>query len=405
MIKVAMISTGITGGAGVAAFRLHRQLLKVADVESTFIQRFHQDEGFAKANNIYTAPTGHSLLIRARKKYNLHTEHFNWKRFEKYPKNYEIATYPTTSYRLEELPIVKQADIIHLHWIAEFLNYPTFFRKVKQPIVWTLHDMNPFQGIFHYEGDKNENNTIFKKIDKTAYDLKIKAIHKKNNINIVTPSGWLKDISLSSEMFRSYPHFVIPNGLDLNLYPKIDRAKAKEETGVANGKKTIVFVAHGIGIYRKGFDILLDAINKLNEFQFNLISVGGDKIEAGSKINHIHYNRIDDTKELNKIYSAADITILPSREDNLPNVMLESMANGTPVISFGHGGMAEHIKTGMNGILVDKINPLDLSLAIKDFLEDKYSFDPDRINDYAEKHFSDILQTERYTDLYKRILI
>lgn len=125
-MKIIHIST-IHGGAGIAALRLHQRLMKQPDIQSEFIQRFPLDPEYAQANNIITIGTARSLRIRVLKKYNLHTEHFHWLKLNKHPKDYEIATFPTSSYRIEQSPIVKEADIIHLHWVSDMLNYPTFF--------------------------------------------------------------------------------------------------------------------------------------------------------------------------------------------------------------------------------------------------------------------------------------
>ncbi len=404
-MKVVHISSSATyGGAAIAAFRLHRSLMKEQDMESAFVQRFPIDIEFAKENNIYTAGTDRNLITRIRKKFNVHTEHYHWVNLNKYPKDYEIATFATTSFRLEKLPIIKEADIIHLHWVAEFLNYPTFFKNIKQPIVWTLHDMNPFQGIFHYEEDMLHNKNTFDNLDKKNLQIKIKAIKQHKNINIVCLSEWMKKKSSSSEAFRSYAHYIIPNGLDFSKYPILDQNISKKEVGIDNSLKTLLFVANGSDIYRKGFDLVVNAIVKLNRNDYNLITVGGDKINVDKKIKHIHYERINDIALLNQIYTAADITVIPSREDNLPNVMLESFANGTPIASFSNGGMAEHVKTGENGILINEIGVDTLTQSLNDFLNDKYTFDRERIRQYAEENFSDTLQTQRYINLYNEIL-
>ncbi len=406
-MKIVHISTSISGGgAAIAAFRLHQNLMKHSDIESDMLQRFHiKDKSFAQDNNIYTANTSRSIITRIRKRYNLHTEHFNWVKLNKHPKNYDIATFPTTSYRLEDIPLVKEADIIHLHWVAEFLNYPTFFKNIKQPIIWTLHDINPFMGMFHFECDEKANENIFGKLNKKIRETKINAINKKDNIHVVCLSEWMKQKSQSSLAFRRYPHYLIPNGLDLTKYPSIDRTQAKIEAAVNNNLKTLLIIGANLNSKAKGFPIALEAINGINK-EFNLITVGsgGEAIKINSNIHHRHYNHIDDISKLNSIYTAADLTVLPSREDNLPNIMLESMTNGTPLLSFTNGGMAEHIITGVNGILANEISSEALRKNINDFLDNKYTFDNEKIRLYAIDHFSEQSQTEKYISLYKEIL-
>ena len=406
-MKIVHISSSATyGGAAIAALRLHQSLMHYPDIQSDFVQRFHIDTDFAQANNITTAPTGRSLILRALKKYNLHTEHFHWVNLNKFPKNYEIATFATTSFRLEELPLVKDADIIHLHWVAEFLNYPTFFKNIKQPIVWTLHDINPFRGMFHFDSDREKNTQNFAGLDKKTLGIKEKSINKKDNITVVCLSEWMKRMSTGSKALGRYPHYIIPNGLDFSKYPVSNKEEFKEQLNINNGLKTILTVGASLENEQKGFPMLFDAINNLDKNNFNFISIGhlANPGIIRKDINHIHIDQIKDTTQLNKYYSAADITIIPSKEDNLPNTMLESFANGTAVMSFSNGGMAEHIKTGENGILINEIGTIPLAQGLNDFLNNKYIFDSEKIRNYAESHFSDKLQTKRYIQLYKDIL-
>lgn len=406
-MKIIHISTGITGGgAGIAALRLHQHLMKESDIQSQFVQRFPVDPEFATANNIHTVGTGRSLIIRALKKYNLHAEHFHWVKLNKYPKDYEIATFATTSYRLEQLPIIQDADIIHLHWISEFLNYPTFFKNIKQPIIWTLHDINPFMGMFHFESDRIKNIEKYGDIDEQVRNIKIKAINKKDNIHIVCLSEWMKKQSEASVALGRYPHYLIPNGLDFSNYPVIDKTYAKQKIGVSNGAKTLIVVGTHLSNIQKGFPMFFDAVDKMERSDFQVISIGQlpKNMKIRADINHIHFDKITDISALNLLYSAADLTVIPSKEDNLPNVMLESFANSTPVMSFSNGGMAEHVKTGMNGILLFEIGIEALAKGINDFLNNKYIFERKAIRDYAINTFSDTLQTQKYIQLYKDIL-
>lgn len=402
MIKVVHISTASTGGAGVAAYRLHCGLTRQSGISSYFVQQFNNNE--QNDINTVTAYPKLTYSYRIMKKLGLRSEIRNRKKILKYPINYEIATLPTSPYRLEELSIIQEADIIHLHWVADFLNYPTFFKNIQQPIVWTLHDMNPFMGIFHYEGDVNRNKDL-ETLNNTIARQKRKWIHQNQNLQIVCPSRWLEKKSLISETFKRYPHTMIPNGLDLSAYPYINKDEAKQALNINNGLKTIMFIAHSLSISRKGFHLLSASIDRLKSQQFNLISVGGEKIDIPHKgVNHIHYNSIHDETLINTIYSASDLMVLPTKEDNLPNVMLESFANGIPVLSFANGGMAEHIRTGENGILVNEVSIDALTKNLYDFLNNKYTFNQEKIRQYATDNFSDKLQAERYINLYKEIL-
>lgn len=405
-MKVVHISSSIMGGAGIAALRLHQSLMEQSDIESCLVQRFPIDEEMSKAINIITANTDRNLITRIRKRLNVHVEHYHWKELNKHPQNYEIATFPTTSYRLDILPIVKDADIIHLHWVAEFLDYPTFFKNIKQPIVWTLHDINPLRGLFHFDSDRDKNIAEFGKVDKKAFQTKVRAINKKEDLTVVCLSEWMREKSLSSPTLGRYPHFIIPNGLDFSLYTNLDKTSSKQKLGIDNGLKTLLIVGASLENEQKGFPISFRAVDQMQRIDFNLISVGAlkDQSIVRKDIKHLHFDHINNIVELNALYSAADITVIPSKEDNLPNVMLESFANGTPIVSFSNGGMAEHMNDGQNGLLIKEIGVDSLIQGIGDFLDNKYTFDNKIIRDYAMNHFSSKLQVEKYIELYNSIL-
>lgn len=407
-MKIAHISTYVSsGGAAIATFRLHQSLMKHEGIDSAIIQKYPEDRTFMAENNIYMAEKDKSLISKVRRRLGLDVESLHERGLKNKSHKYEVISFPTSSYRLEEHPIVKEADIIHLHWIADdFLNYPTFFKNIKQPVIWTLHDINPFRGIFHFDGDKLKNPDL-SNLDQKMLNVKIESVNRKDNINIVCLSDWMRQKSLQSKTFGRYHHHLIPNGLDFDRYPVIDKKKAKAETKTDNGLRNILVVGASLENEQKGFPMLFDAINKLEQNNFNLITVGhlSNQEYIRNDIQHLHIEKINSIAELNTYYSAADITVIPSKEDNLPNVMLESFANGTPIISFSNGGMAEHIKDGENGILIKgDINSDALSIAINDYLSNKYHFDNVKITKYALENFSDSIQTEKYIKLYNSIL-
>jgi len=403
-MKVVHVLTMINGGAGIAASRIHQGLLREG-VESSIVQR-DQSTDFSK--NIIQCTVYHDLYYRIVNKTGLKsllTPEGKFKdKISKFPRNYETVTLPYSYFPIEELPVIKDADIIHLHWVGNFLNYPTFFAKIKQPVVWTLHDMNPFMGIFHYEGDQ-ANNKNLETVDKKIIKAKAKFVHQKDNIYIVTPSEWMKKKSESSTILGKYPHFLVPYGFDQKNYPVLDKNKSKELLKLNNGRINILFVAFGLNVHRKGLDLLIEAVNQLDPSTFNLISVGGgEDLPLDKRINYIRIGRTNDISELNRIYTVADVTIIPSREDNSPNVMTESLLNGTPVISFSNGGMREYIETGRNGILQNEINSESLKNGIQNFINKKYTFDENSIRYDIMRKMPFEKQTNTYINLYKKIL-
>ncbi len=408
---IVHISTAITGGAGIATYRLHESLLQnIPDVESHVVQS--QPLRGNLLRNVHQCTHFHPLPYRIKKKCGLLPYCSDLERYQKkifsQPTNFDIISLPFSYYPIHRAPIVLDADIIHLHWTCGFLDYKSFFQNIKQPIVWTLHDIYPFMGLYHFKGDKNKNvNTELKQVDDKILRYKQEAVRQKRDINIVCPSKWMYNQSVNSEMFNGYDHTVISNCFDIDSFIPKERNKARQILGFNNSKKTIFFGADHINLYGKGMDLLVSALKEIPKDSYNLVTVGrGDVADIGSNLtsNYKHFGFVQNLDLLNLIYSIADFTIIPSREDNLPSMMIESMLNGTPVISFTNGGMAEHISTGTNGVLVEEMTADCLAKNIKDCLDDKYIFDAEMIRAYAVEQFNSQKIANSYYDLYKSIL-
>lgn len=411
-MKIVHITTSTHGGAGIATYRLHESLMQnISEVDSCIVQRSPVSQ-VDVSKHVDVCTHFHPLSYRIQKRlgvlsYFSEQEYYN-KLIGKQSGNYDIVNLPFSYFPIHNHPRVKEADILHLHWTCDFLDYASFFQSVKQPIVWTLHDMYPFMGIYHFQGDKDRNKrTRLDKIDDELSKYKNDFIRAKKDIYIACPSQWMYEKSICSEAFRDYPHQVIANGFDITSYKKIDKAFAKATLNLDNNKKTIFFGADHITQYRKGIDLLISALKQIPEDSYNLISVGNGQICSNTSVgdnSYKHLGFVQSTELLNLIYSAADVTIIPSREDNLPSMMIESMLNGTPVISFSNGGMDEHIKTGYNGILVTEITPESLADSINDYIQDKYTFDSEQIRQYAIDNFNYQKSANSYFNLYKSML-
>jgi glycosyltransferase involved in cell wall biosynthesis len=308
------------------------------------------------------------------------------------------------------------ADIIHLHWVSELLDWPTFFAKNRKPVVWTLHDKNPFSGIEHYDNsflciDKNGDPKIREKsnheieLSEKWLNLKREVLKKRKcEIYIVSPSAWLLNESLKSELFSGFSHSLIPNGLDETKFINHSKAESRRFFNIPEDQLILLFVADYITNKRKGIDYLLKAIESVkNKAKLMVYSIGNSN-ENNDKGGLFALGRIEDEDTMAKAYSAADVFVIPSLEDNLPNTMLESLMCGTPVIGFPVGGIAETIEDGVNGYLCDDISVNALEKTIKKYIENKNLFNPEQIALDARKKFSGDIQARAYIELYKQIL-
>lgn len=404
-MKVTHISTFDSGGAGIAALRLHNGLL-CESADSNFLSLWQFSNNNLANSFLFDANIKLSYAQRALRKFGFSVtqEEKNRQQLKDKAGNYEIYSFPFTDYRVEQHPIIQQTDIINLHWVAGFINYPTFFQTNK-PIVWTLHDMNPFMGGFHYSGDYERNKKAFENLEQQLIKTKQNA-YKNANITVVTPSAWLGKLAKQSDLLQHYDVRTIPNSVDTAIFKPHDKILARNTFNLPADKQIILFVSDSIHNYRKGFDLLIEAFKHLNlSDEHLLVTVGQTSNENTFSGNTINLGKVNDERLMSLLYSAADVFVLPSREDNLPNVLLESTACGTPVIAFNIGGIPEVIQIGFNGILANEISVQSLQNAITQFVNKQYNFDRNQIRKTAIEKFALHVQARKYTDLYKEIIV
>jgi glycosyltransferase involved in cell wall biosynthesis len=253
-----------------------------------------------------------------------------------------------------------RARLVHLHWVNAGLLGMEELGRLTCPIVWTLHDAWAFTGGCHYTrdcvgfkrycgrcpqlGSQSEN-------DYSQCLMRKKArVFNKLDITVVTPSRWLAEMAKQSSLFAGRRIEVIPNGLDTNVFKPVPRAAARERLGIPLDKPVVLFGAHSVTDVRKGWDLLRDALSRQKEPCTLLVFGDGEVVvEHAPHITVYQLGSVYDEARLALIYSAADVFVCPSREDNLPNTVAEALACGTPCAAFAVNGlpdMLEHQKTG-----------------------------------------------------------
>ena len=419
-MKIVHLSTFVNGGAGKAAFRLHLSLLEQG-VESHFISLFDYPKEIENFNDVnFHCFIDYKPTIKNKLK-NLKIRLNKYKTRNSLKKNLELldslkpsinaetTSTPFSNYIIENHPLIKEADVIHLHWVSQMVDYSTFFKFLKKPVIWTLHDMNPFQGLFHYTEDYLRNKDLFylTEIDKIFVKFKRGEIQKLGEpyLKIVAPSKWLQKEASKSDVFSNYKIELIPNCINSNSFKTLEKAEARKHLNLPESKFIILFIAESINNRRKGFDFILEVLKKFEPDKSPLFLVIGDKVKSiPNSENCILFGRIESDEKLNKFLSAADVFILPSREDNLPNVLLESFASGTPIIGFPIGGLTEHLIEKQTGLIADEINSSSLFNAINKFMEQRQNYSPMTIKKYAIENFSHSTNAKKYICLYKEIL-
>ena len=410
-MKVCLISSsnGRAGGHA-AAYRLHQGLQ--SEVSSTMLVG-------DKSRGDYSIVSPESRLAKA------------WVNVAPTLNALPKLFYPDrdrTTYSLQWLPdrvaakVAKiDPDIVNLHWInSGYLQVETI-AKFNRPIVWTLHDMWAFTGGCHYSQGCDRykqscgNCPILKSnkdwdLSRWLWRRKAKS-WRDIDLTIVTPSRWLAKCAAESSLFGGLRIEVIANGLNTQKYRPFERELAREIIGLPLDKKIILFGAVSASSnYRKGYHLLLPALQKLKQIakQMELVIFGAEKPRDPPDfgIEARYLGKFNDDISIALLYSAVDVFIAPSIQDNLPNTVMEALACGTPCVAFNIGGMPDLIDDRQNGYLATAYEPEDLARGISWIIED-----PERWQNLSacarskvQREFTLEKQAQSYIQLYEDIL-
>jgi len=412
-MKILLLNTNdISGGAAIAAYRLLKGLQKNS-VQAKMLVQF-------KKSDDYSILGPQTKWQKAFSKIRAIIDSIPV-RFYKQRKKiiFSPAVLRDNIYkRIREI----NPGIIHLHWIAEGFVRVESLAKINKPIIWTLHDMWAFTGGCHYDEecgkyDKNCGHCPIlssnKKNDLSSKIWKRKEKYWKNlDLTIVTPSSWLGECAKRSSLFYNARVEVIPNGIDLNRFKPINKNIARDILCLTKDKKLILFGAlDALSDKRKGFPLLKKALKKLSSKEnkdIELIIFGSSRPRDEEKLGFkTHYlGQLNDEISLALVYSMADVMIVPSIQDNLPNTIMESLACGTPVVAFNIGGIPDMIEHQKNGYLAKPFDTTDLANGIEWVLEDNSRWEKLSKNarEKVIKEFDIVKVAKRYTDLYKDVL-
>lgn len=294
---------------------------------------------------------------------------------------------PIPGAELSDVRAIRDADVIHLHWVAHFLTPKSLaaLARMDRPIVWTLHDQRPFTGGCHfsagcrgYVADCGPCPQL--QDDSCRLPSRVLAAQRlalpPGRAVVVAPSRWLADCARQSALFAGSRVEVIPYGVDTSAFTPQDRAAARAELGLpASGFQILFGADHGMEL-RKGAAELAAALREFARLPgakeaSHLVCFGRPSplmADVGLPLHELGYLRGD--AALRRAYSAADAFVLPSLEDNLPNTMLEALACGTPVVAFEIGGVPDVVADARNGRVVAPGDLAAFGAALHDFLRD-----------------------------------
>lgn len=415
-IKTLLLTTSdIKDGAARAAYRLHTGLNKIK-VDSQILSqvKYSQDPkviGTGVASGLGHARTGLRLTLDQ-----LPLKFYAKKEKQRFSANW-------LSDKVNSQITQLNPNIINLHWVnAGFLQIETL-AKFNKPIVWTLHDMWAFTGGCHYNQECNKytkscgacpqlSSNKDWDLSRWVWGRKQKA-WQNLNLTIVTPSQWLADCAKASSLFKDKRVEVIPYGLDTDVFRPIDKKTARELLKLPQDKQLILFLSlQATSDKRKGFHLLQPALQQLSmenwQERIELVVVGATKPEKDLDLNFkSHYlGTLTDDLMLALAYSAVDVFVAPSVQDNLPNTVLEALSCGTPCVAFDIGGMPDMLEHQQNGYIAKPYEIDDLVEGIMWILknQERYQKLAYRAREKAEQEFALEIQADRYKSLFAEIL-
>jgi glycosyltransferase involved in cell wall biosynthesis len=228
-------------------------------------------------------------------------------------------------------------------------------------------------------------------------------------MHVVAPSQWIATEARRSTLFDRFPVSVIPYAVDTEVFrPMREARRLLDAFGISPSARIVLFVADHTTNLRKGFQLLDAALGNLkNNSDLAVVSLGrGEKPTLDAALHHVHLGSITEDRMMAAVFSMADVFVIPSLQDNLPNTVLESMASGTPVVGFRVGGIPDMVRDGENGLLVSSGDVVGLARAIETLLTDEgrracMGIAGRRI---AEREYTYRVQAERYSTLYRSLL-
>ena len=415
-MRVLIVNTSErTGGAAVAANRLMKAL---------------NNHGI-KAKMLVRDKETDSLTVSALPRSPWLRWNFLWERLvifarchfsRKHLFEIDLANTGSDITRLREF---QEADIIHLHWINQGMLSLNSIRKILRsgkPVVWTMHDIWPATAICHVtlgcrhfttrcygcrllgKGDGDDLST-------TVWQRKRRMLNDEN-IFFVTCSRWLESEAKASALLKGHKITSIPNPIDTHIYNRCHKKEARERLGLPQDRRLILFSSQRVTTPLKGMDYLIEACQLLGDLTksqtpYEVVILGGHAEEVVEqlplKAHPLGY--VNEEQRIVDVYNAADVFVLPSLSENLPNTIMEAMACGLPCVGFKVGGIPEEIDHKQNGYVANYRSTEDLARGIQWILNeaDYESLSRNAIQKVV-RNYSQQSVALRYAEVYQQAM-
>jgi glycosyltransferase involved in cell wall biosynthesis len=410
MLNVLHISTSDNlGGSGRSAYRIHTGLKRLGVHSRMLVGTKVTDDADVE------------LIAR-----NRYLQKFDdWANRITGRLSYQYLFYPSSLSVLRRA-WMREADVVQLYNTHGGYFSHTVLPLIsrRRSLVWRLSDMWPMTGHCAYSFDCERWKTgcgscpilsdrpeLYR--DTTALLWRIKNwVFARSALTIVAPSNWIRGLAKESPLLGRFDVKLIPNGLDTDVFRPVQKELAREQLGIASSQQVILFGAHSVLDKRKGAALMREALERIAEadgaLKITLIvaGLGAEQWSANLPFDVRLLGHITSDEQLASLYSAADVFVLPTLAENLPNGVLESMACATPAVTFNVGGCPDAVRHMETGYLANYLDAEDLARGIKLILRDAVLRQRlgHRSREVVEAEYNMQLQAQRYKALYNQLM-
>jgi glycosyltransferase involved in cell wall biosynthesis len=385
------------GGAARTAYKLHRALNAIGHDSRMLVGRKRSDGGDVRHIKRHLGwRMGDRMALEVLDRLSL-----------------QYAFYPS-SFGVIRDPWFRRADIVQLHNLhGSYFSYTALpLLSRLRPVVWLLQDQWAFTGhvayshdcerwrygcgscpyLSDYPGLQRDTTALLWRLKRSAY--------RRSRLTLIAPSRWMYDLVHASPLLGHFPVERIPHGVDTDVFRPFPTEDARARLGLPLDRPIVLFSAYDLNEPRKGLHLLEEALSRIDDPPLLVLAGAG---EPPRRVETISLGLVDDDSAMAQAYSAADVHAVPTVADALTQNTLESMACGTPCVTFDQGGVADvvnHMETGYQARLGDVD---DLARGVMTVMKIADRLAP-RCRAVAVDEFSVDLQVRRYAELYERLL-
>jgi glycosyltransferase involved in cell wall biosynthesis len=401
-----VVAGDLSGGAAKGAYILHKELLKQG-VNSTIL-----------SNSSFRISGDNSIFYVSKVNFFTFISNLLWKALERI----QLFKYTNRMNRIFstgffgtnflKYSVYREADIVHLHWINAGLVDIKTLQSIDKPIVWTIRDMWPMTGGCHYTMGCDRFKVGCGKCPQLGSnmlnDLSHKVVERKSKYlptttTLVGISEWVTNLARESYLFKDFDIITINNGVDTSSFIRFSKEYARNCLGISTKKRIILVGSAKLSDYYKGLDKFLESLSYLDKEECYLMFFGNvdPKILQILNFEFNSLGYIDNYNRLSLAYSAADVFVAPSIQEAFGKTIVESIACGTPVVTFDVGGPKYIVSQGITGYKAKPYDSRDLAIGISWVLENIPEIDVSFCDD-VRVNFDVYNIAGKYIELYQR---